>query len=128
MLVAESDAGVRESCSRYLDRFNFQVLQAAHGEQVLTQVAAEPPHVILAESNLPAMPAWRLAQWLAQNWRTRHVPVIVLAGEIDSAESQDFRNHGAGVLVKPFSLRMMLDEIRRVLRAGGASDPRPVKP
>ena len=57
VLVAESYDGVRKSCARYLDRFNFQVAEAADGEQALTQIAAEPPQVILAESNLPAMPA-----------------------------------------------------------------------
>ena len=122
--MAESYDGVRESCSRYLDQFNFQVVQAAHGEQVLAHVAAEPPHVILTELNLPAMPALRLTQWLAQNWRTRKVPVIVLAEEGESVEALEFRNHVAGVLVKPFSLVTMLDEVRRVLRAGVPGESR----
>ena len=118
VLVAESYDGVRQSCARYLDRFNFQVAQAADGEQALTQIAAEPPQVILAELNLPAMPAWRLSQWLSQSWRTRQIPLIVLAGDLEPSDrsmSQDFRSLVAGVLVKPFMLRTMLDEIRRVI-------------
>jgi CheY-like chemotaxis protein len=120
VLVAESYDGVRKSCARYLDRFNFQVIEAADGEQALTQITAEPPQVILAELNLPAMPVWRLAQWLAQSWRTRQIPVIVLAGDLDASDpavSRDFQSLVAGVLVKPFTLRTMLDEIRRVIRA-----------
>ena len=119
VLVAESYDGVRKSCARYLDRFNFQVAEAADGEQALVQIAAEPPQVILTELNLPAMPAWRLSQWLSQSWRTRQIPVIVLAGDLESSDasmSQDFRSVAAGVLVKPFTLRTMLDEIRRVMR------------
>jgi len=119
VLVAESYDGVRKSCARYLDRFNFQVAEAADGEEALTQITAEPPQVILAELNLPAMPAWRLAQWLSQSWRTRQIPVIVLAGDLEASDppvSPDFRNVVAGVLVKPFTLRTMLDEIRRVIR------------
>jgi CheY-like chemotaxis protein len=123
VLVAESYDGVRKSCARYLDRFHFQVVEAADGEQALTQIAAEPPQVILAELNLPAMPVWRLAQWLSQSWRTRQIPVIVLAGDLDASNSpvsQDFRSLVAGVLVKPFTLRTMLDEIRRVIRVPDA--------
>jgi len=124
VLVAESYDGVRKSCARYLDRFNFHVAEATDGEQALTQIAAEPPLVILAELNLPSMPASRLAQWLSQNWRTRQIPVIVLAGDLDPADAtvgDDFRKVVGGVLVKPFTLKVMLDEIRRVMRANAKS-------
>ena len=119
VLVAESYDGVRKSCARYLDRFNFQVAEAADGEQALKQIAAEPPQVILAELNLPSMPAPRLSQWLSQNWRTRQIPVIVLAGDLEPSEESvfgDSRTVVGGVLVKPFTLKVMLDEIRRVMR------------
>jgi DNA-binding response OmpR family regulator len=125
LLIAESYEGVRKSCSRYLQQFHFQVVQAATGEEALARIVAEPPHLILAEVNLPSMPAGRLAHWLAQSWRTRHIPVIVMAAAIDeSLGPAEFQSLVAGVLLKPFSLRVMLDEIRRVLRAtevrGGA--------
>jgi two-component system phosphate regulon response regulator PhoB len=123
VLVAESYEGVRRSCARYLDRFNFQVVEAADGEQALTQIASEPPQVILAESNLPAMPVGRLAQWLSQSWRTRQIPVIALAADLDLSDqssSHDARSLVAGVLVKPFTLRTMLEEIRRVIRVPDA--------
>ena len=84
-------------------------------------IGAEPPQVILAELDLPSMSAPRLAQWLSQSWRTRQIPVIVLAGgdldPSDTSVSEDLRSVVAGVLVKPFTLRTMLDEIRRVIRA-----------
>ena len=118
VLVAESYDGVRTSCARYLDRFNFQVDQAADGEQALSRIAAGPPQVILAELNLPAMPVWLLAQRLSQSWRTRQIPVIVLSDDLDASDpsaSQDVRSLVAGILVKPFTLRTMLDEIRRVI-------------
>jgi DNA-binding response OmpR family regulator len=125
LLIAESYEGVRKTCSRYLQQFHFQVVQAATGEEALARIVAEPPHLILAEVNLPSMPAGRLAQWLAQSWRTRHIPVIAMAGGIDRTGSPDeLPGLVAGVLQKPFPLRVMLDEIRRVLRAtetrGGA--------
>jgi DNA-binding response OmpR family regulator len=116
VLVAESYEGVRESCSRYLDRFHFQVVQAADGEEALTQIAAAPPQLIIAELNLPAMPARRLTQWLSQSWRTRQIPVIVLADDGEPSRAEEFPDQVAGTLLKPFSLKTMLEEIRRVLR------------
>jgi CheY-like chemotaxis protein len=123
VLIAESYDGVRRSCARYLDRFNFHVAEAADGEEALTHIAAEPPQLILAELNLPSMPVWRLTQWLGQSWRTRQIPVIVLAGDLGESElptSPDFREAVEGVLVKPFTLRTMLEEIRRVMRVTAA--------
>jgi two-component system phosphate regulon response regulator PhoB len=119
VLIAESYDGVRSSCARYLDRFNFQVMEARDGESAIARIAADPPRLILAELNLPAMPAWRLAQWLAQSWRTRQIPVIVLAGDpggFGGSQGPDVRTVGSGVLLKPFTLRAMLEEIRRVIR------------
>jgi DNA-binding response OmpR family regulator len=119
VLVADSYDGVRTSCSRYLDKFHFQVVQAVDGEQALACINAEPPQVILTELNLPEMPAWRLANWLSQSWRTRQIPVIVLAAGLEPGTNEEFQNLVAGVLLKPFQMQAMLGEIRRVLRAPG---------
>lgn len=117
VLVAESYAAARSPYVRYLDRFNFHVEQASDGEQALALINTTPPHVILVERDLPLLSAGRLSQWLAQNWRTRHIPIIVLAGSIPLPPGSEPPTEGmAGVLIKPFQLTQMLEEIRRVLR------------
>jgi len=94
VLIADSYEGARRPCVRYLDRFHFDVAEAANGEEALKQIVATTPRLIVTEWTLPTMPADRLCQWLAQGWRTRV----------------------AAILVKPFSLETMLNEVRRVLR------------
>jgi CheY-like chemotaxis protein len=113
LLIAESYEGARLPAVRFLKRFNFDVAEATNGEEALQRIVASPPHVILADSSLPAMPAPRLCQWLEQSWRTRSIPVIVMTGDYLSDEPIP---PAAGVLVKPFPLSTMLDEIRRVIR------------
>jgi CheY-like chemotaxis protein len=122
VLIAESYEGVRQSCSRYLDRFHFQVAEAADGEQAIARIAGDPPQVILTELNLPSMPAWRLKQWLSQSWRTRQIPIIVLADNLDGSAAEQLRQQMAGVLMKPFPLGRMLDEIRRTLRVAAVEN------
>jgi len=116
IVVADSYEGARRPCARYLDRYRFQVAEAADGEEALSFITALAPHVILADSSLPAMPAWRLAQWLAQSWRTRNIPVIVMTSDGESDDDLPLPDNAAGVLIKPFSLTAMLGEVRRVLR------------
>lgn len=113
VLIADSYEGARVPYARYLHRFGFQVEEAADGERALAAINAAPPHVILVEDDLPALSAGRLGHWLAQNWRTRHIPLIVLTADALTASAQP---PPAGVLVKPFRLTQMLHEIRRVLR------------
>lgn len=112
ILVAESNDGLRRPCVRYLERFHFDVAEAAHGEEALARIVAVPPRVVLLEWTLPAMPGTRLRQWLAQSHRTRDVRVIA----ITSGDEGNVLPQADAVLVKPFSLDVMLAEIRRVLR------------
>jgi len=113
VLVADSYDGARRPCVRYLARFNFEVAEAANGEDALTQIVSTTPRLIVAEWTLPFMPAERLCQWLAQGWRTREIPVIVVAADFDVRRLMP---SVAAILVKPFSLETMLSEVRRVLR------------
>jgi CheY-like chemotaxis protein len=114
ILVADSYDGVRRACARYLQQFNFDVTEAVDGEQALARIIASQPAVILTEWNLPAMPAGKLADWVAQRRPGGDVPVIVLANAVEGDLPMP---RVAGVLRKPFTLREMLDEVRRVLRA-----------
>jgi CheY-like chemotaxis protein len=114
ILVADNYEGARVPVARYLERFRFDVTEAADGETALQRIIAAPPQIILADWSLPAMPARRLVQWLEQSWRTRQIPVIVMVADYEPGEGMA---PVAGILVKPFSLASMLKEIRRVLRA-----------
>jgi len=112
VLVAESYDGARRPFVRYLARFNFEVAEAANGQDALKQIVSTTPRLIVAESTLPAMPAERLCEWLARGWRTRSIPVIVVA-DFDIEQPMP---SVAAILIKPFSLDTMLAEVRRVLR------------
>lgn len=114
VLVADAYEGARRPAARYLERFNFSVTEASDGEQALQRIVSTPPHVIITDWSLPAMPARRLCQWLDQSWRTRQIPVIVMISNYEPGEGVP---PVAGILIKPFSLGSMLDEIRRVLRS-----------
>jgi DNA-binding response OmpR family regulator len=111
--VADGYEGARVPAARYLERFHFDVSKAADGDQALKRIAATPPHVILTDWSLPTMPARRLVQWLDQNGHTRNIPVIVMVDDYEPGEGMP---PVAGILVKPFSLAVMLDEVRRVIR------------
>jgi len=116
LLVADSYPGARKPCARYLDLFNFRVEEAASGEEALAFIQTIPPQVILAELTLPGMGARELSQWLAEGLTSNPIPVIVMVSELEGQPSQPLPLNVAGVLIKPFPLATMIEEVRRVLR------------
>ena len=117
LLVADSYPGARKPCARYLDLFNFKVAEAATGEEAIARIQADPPQVILAELTLPGMGARELSQWLSDRVTSPPIPVIVMMSELEGRPSEPLPQAIAGVLIKPFPLATMIDEVRRVLRS-----------
>jgi len=114
VLVANSRDDTRLAYVRYLSRFGFRVEEAVDGEDLLTSINVAPPHVILAERQLPLMPASRLIIWLAQNWRTRRTPMIVMDTLVETVSVAAVDESDA--LVKPERLANILNELREALR------------
>jgi CheY-like chemotaxis protein len=117
LLVADSYEGARVPCARYLDHFGFRVEQAADGNQALAILSTLQPHVVLAELALPAVSAAGICEWLDRDPRTRSVPVIVLQSDFDADQAVERPERADAVLVKPFPLATMLQQVRQALRA-----------
>jgi len=113
ILVADPQLAVREAVSRYLERRHFDVAQAQTDAQLRECVETARPQLILIDWDLASTPTPPPLVWLSESRRTRHIPLIVMVGGYDVSTTIP---PVAGILVKPFSLSWMLDEIRRLLR------------
>jgi CheY-like chemotaxis protein len=117
LLVADSYEGARVPCARYLDHFGFHVDQATNGNEARACIDAVAPHVVLAEMTLPGAPAAALGDLLDQDPRTRSVPLIVLQSDFEMDQLVERPQRAATVLIKPFPLATMLQQVRQALRA-----------
>lgn len=115
LLIADSYAAAREPCARYLTLFNFHVDEAEDGIDALARLEADPPDVLLIEQELPSIDPFRLNQRLRRDESGRTIPMIVLSS-YPSTGSPDGLKDRDGVLVKPFPLASMIEEVRRVIR------------
>jgi DNA-binding NtrC family response regulator len=107
VLVADSDEFARRPLVSYLKLFGFQVDEAANSHDVTTAIERSQPHVIIAELTLPASARLRTLFTAA-----RRIPVIVTTTDTDIPVSPQ----ASGLLMKPFPLTALLDEVRGVLR------------
>jgi len=116
LLVADSHGDALVPYVRYLKHFGFGVESVADGHEVLPLIQSTRPHAILIEPGLPSMPVWRLVERLARDRHLREIPIILLAGSAPQNSNGQLPIRAAGVLLKPFPLASMVEEVRRVLR------------
>ena len=111
ILIADSYDDARSPVARYLDRFGFDVREAASAAEALAALQQHRPQVVL--SGLRGQDAAVLFEALSREGGAGPAVVMVLL----SASDDPVPSRATGVLTKPFSLRPMLDELRREIRA-----------
>jgi DNA-binding response OmpR family regulator len=116
VLIVDSYDDARFPLVRYLDRFGFRVIEAGSADEAMQLLDLHHPDVVL--SGLRAEQASRFYEELGERGGAA-VPVLIalLSGLDDRVPAL-----ATGVLRKPFSLRPMLDELRRGLRVSARSD------
>jgi DNA-binding response OmpR family regulator len=115
--VADGYDGARVPCAQYLDLFGFDVQQAADIRDARQAVRARAPHVMLIELSLPENNGVTLKDWLTEDERAASTPLIVMMSDFQNDGTRPVPPQASGVLMKPFPLAMMLEEVRRTLRA-----------
>jgi DNA-binding response OmpR family regulator len=111
--IIERYEGVRRPCARYLEHFNFEVTEAIDVESGLALLASVHPALILIEDAESTG-----FERLQEEARALSIPFVSLATAFADAPASGAESAPAdGVLMKPFTLGTMLDEVRRVLRA-----------
>jgi DNA-binding response OmpR family regulator len=120
VLLADGYEDARSPVARYLDRFGFDVREATTADEAVAALDRHRPEVVLC--GLRGADATVLFDALSETTGTAPRVVMVLL----SASDDPVPSNATGVMTKPFSLRPMLDELRREIRAAGAADPSPV--
>ena len=117
VLVVEDNTEIRQYIAHSLTP-HYHVVTAADGRQGLGQALAHIPDLIVTDLMMPAMNGTELCQWLKQDVRTSHIPVIMLTAKDTHADQQQGYEAGAdSYLTKPFSIPMLRSRIANLLAA-----------
>ncbi len=114
IMVVDDDDGVRELLSDYLGDSGFEVMLAASGQELRSQLAADVPQVVLLDVSLPGEDGLSLARYLREQF---DIGVIMVSGAGETVDRIVGLEVGADdYLSKPFDLRELRARIRSVLR------------
>jgi DNA-binding response OmpR family regulator len=117
VLLADSYEDARAPVARYLDRFGFDVREATSADEAVRALEHHRPDVVL--SGLRGQQSDALFTALAANGFDGPSVVMVLLSATDDPVPVE----ATGVMTKPFSLRPLLEELRREIRAAGVRRP-----
>jgi DNA-binding response OmpR family regulator len=122
-LVADDEWGVRKALSRGLAAEGMDVALTADGPSALRAALTGAFDIVLLDIMLPGMSGYRVLEQLrAEGVRTPVLLISAKDGEYDQADGLDL---GAdGYLVKPFSYRILVAQVKALLRRAAGDAPR----
>lgn len=117
VLVVDDDHEQRLVLSGFMARSGFRVDAVADGAMALALVAAQPPDIVLLDAMLPRMDGFEICRAIKSVPRSRHIPVIIITGQIATAEARAESNAvGANAfLEKPLRLAEVLAIVHGLL-------------
>jgi len=78
ILVVEDQADNRRILRDMLGNAGYEVVEAENGEEALTAVEAQRPHLILMDIQLPMIDGYAAAQRIKSNPDMRSLPIIAV--------------------------------------------------
>jgi CheY-like chemotaxis protein len=99
VLVIDDDEIVRYLVRQRLTQY--EIVEAASGEEGLAHARRAPPDVIVLDLRMPGMSGTDVLARLAADAATREVPVVVLtSAQLDELERKTIESHAAAVVSK----------------------------
>lgn len=119
VLVVDDEERIRRLLKMYLERENFYIDEAEHGEQAVELALREDYDIILLDLMLPGIDGIEVCQRIRE---TKATPIIMLTAKGEETN----RVHGfeAGAddyVVKPFSPREVVYRVKAILRRASAT-------
>jgi two-component system phosphate regulon response regulator PhoB len=116
VLLVDDDAALRLLYRFNLEASGLTVVEAPDGETALRSLAEELPDVVLLDVMMPGTDGWEVARRLANDARTRRLPIIFITALAEDAVRLRGQELGAvGYLTKPFNPVLLADEIESIL-------------
>lgn len=114
ILVVEDEPSIREVVCLYLERANFEVIEAKDGEAALDVLDTQEIDLVVLDLMLPKVDGLEITRYLRE---LGDIPIIILTAMRAEADRIAGLEMGADdYVVKPFSPQELVSRVRAVLR------------
>lgn len=128
VLLVDDDATTRNLVAHFLRKEGFVVVMARDGADALAQARGGRPDLVVVDAAVPGMDGFELLARLQQDPATADLPVLMLSSLDDEEAIVRSLDAGAEHVVMPFSPRILVAKVKKILREarGHAVDRRPL--
>ena len=115
VLIVEDSEDVRIFISELL-KDNYTILLSENGQKGLESAFENLPDIIISDVMMPEMDGIEFCKRIKSDWRTSHIPVILLTAKASSESKIEGLETGADDYVtKPFNFRELYVRIKNLL-------------
>jgi DNA-binding response OmpR family regulator len=95
---------------------HFSIHMAKNGKEGYNLAVEEIPDIIISDVMMPKMDGFELCKKLKENYRTSHIPIILLTAKADIPSRIEGLETGADAyIIKPFNQRELLVRMQKLL-------------
>jgi CheY-like chemotaxis protein len=117
ILLVEDNNELREAVKKELDE-DFNVITASNGKEGLLIALSKNPDLIITDVMMPEMDGKELCNLLKTNFKTSHIPVIMLTALADIDDKIRGLETGADAYVeKPFNVQVLKATMNNLIRS-----------
>lgn len=117
ILIADDDATIHASFTKFLTKKGFEVMSAYDGKEALTIAEKHLPEIVLLDLLMPEMDGRDVCTRLKNNPKTQHIFIIMLSSKDQELDRELGLKLGAEEYIeKPCSLLFLDRVIDRIMR------------
>jgi two-component system phosphate regulon response regulator PhoB len=128
VLLVDDDPTTRNLVSHFLRREDFVVIKASGGSDGLERARHDRPDLLIVDAAAPGVNGLEFLSLLKRDAETCGLPVLMLSSLDDEEAIVKSLDAGADYVIKPFSPRILMAKVKKILRdvTDHAVDRRPL--
>jgi CheY-like chemotaxis protein len=113
LLLADDSITIQKVVELTFSDEGVSVVCANNGREAIERLEDLKPDVVLADVVMPEPNGYEICEYIKQNERLKHIPVMLLVGSFEPFDEAEARRVGADdTLTKPFqSIRRLIDKV-----------------
>jgi CheY-like chemotaxis protein len=127
LLLADDSITIQKVVELTFADEGVEVLCFNNGRDAVERLEEFAPDVVLADVLMPQMNGYEVCEFIKQNPRLKHTPVMLLVGSFEPYDESEARRVGADeTLTKPFqSIRSLIDKVGQLVSNRPPADEAP---
>ncbi len=123
ILIVDDEEDVLELVRYNLNKEGYRIETATSGEEALAKARTIQPSLIILDLMLPGIDGLQVCKNLKSETKTQNIPVIMLTAKGEESDVVGGLELGADdYITKPFSPKVLIARVRRILQRTIASD------